>query len=281
MTTYSLTFSVATRTPGNDIPFDITAITNPDNTTWTMYLQDSVTLTEYDGNALNTLNVSLTTTISPYIVNIANFNSALTFNDYNLLIKADNDPSQVFTMGGGPVYLSCFPTGTQILTPDGYKAVETIQQGDLLTTAKGTNVPVNVFSFTINKTDTTTAPYRLPAGTLGEDYQFEDICLSEWHAIQDSQGIWQIPRYLAKRDSRVQQYDIGKSVTYYHFECPNYFDHDLVIHGCVCESFKHRQNPGSLTYISNEQKTGFLRIRPENASSIPEKSKLIKIYSSK
>jgi hypothetical protein len=39
----------------------------------------------------------------------------------------------------------CFPTGTRILTPSGYKQVEDLVQNELVVTAEGRHVPVKIY----------------------------------------------------------------------------------------------------------------------------------------
>ena len=87
-----------------------------------------------------------------------------------------------------------------------------------------------------------------------------DLKLSPLHAFQSRKGVWQIPKYAALKNKAVQQYGVGSSVTYYHLECPNFFTDNLVVDGCVVESFGNKQVKGLKTlYKFNETLNGFTR----------------------
>jgi len=154
--------------------------------------------------------------------------------------------------------LPCFPEGTPVLTPAGYRAVETLRHGDLVLTADGRTVGVKVFSRHIASTTKDTAPYKI----LGRDFS-----LSPLHAFQSSKGVWQIPKFCSS--TRVEQYGIGKPMAYYHLECPNFFRDNLVVNGCVVESFAGKQVPAGLTvYTPSRRLDGYTRISglPSSAS---------------
>jgi len=150
----------------------------------------------------------------------------------------------------------CFVRGAPILTPSGYRPVESIRTGDLVLTAEKRTVAVKAFQTTIETTTTSTAPYHIPAGTLGQP---NDMYLSPMHAIQKVKGEWHIPFVLAKYIPAVKQYDVGKPVTYYHIECPNYLRDNLVYDGAVVESFGNKQAVNS-AYEWNPKKMSFTRL---------------------
>ena len=135
--------------------------------------------------------------------------------------------------------IPCFVKGTPILTPAGYRAVETIRTGDLVTTAEGRVVPVSVFTCT-SVTTARTAPYLIPAHTFGA-YPKTDMRLSPIHAFQCGKGLWQIPGIAARSRPAICQYNVGKEITYYHVECPEYLRDNLVYDGNVVESYANRQ----------------------------------------
>jgi len=159
---------------------------------------------------------------------------------------------------------ACFVRGAPILTPSGYRPVESIRTGDLVLTAEKRAVPVKVFQTTIPTTTTATAPYHIPAGTLGQP---NDMYLSPMHAIQVAKGLWHIPEFLAKFVPAVQQYDIGKPVTYYHIECPKYLRDNLDYNGATVESFGNKQ-VSKRVYTWNPEKMAFNRL---NILSAPSK----------
>jgi hypothetical protein len=153
----------------------------------------------------------------------------------------------------------CFPLGTRILTPKGYKAVESLEQGSLVTTAANKQVPVKIYNRTIEVATSNTAPYLIPKHSFGFS-PVADLRLSPLHAFQIRKGVWQIPKYAALQNKEVKQYDMGKSVTYYHVECPNFFTDNLVVDGNAVESFGGNQIKGLKTlYKYNEGLKGFTR----------------------
>jgi hypothetical protein len=84
------------------------------------------------------------------------------------------------------------------------------------------------------------------------------------HAIQSSDGVWQIPEFVAKKNSMVQQYGLGETVTYYHIECSNFFSDNLVAEGAVVESFRNRQAGNDrVLYKFVAELDGFIRVQED------------------
>ena len=144
---------------------------------------------------------------------------------YNLYPSPPSPPSPV----------PCFLPGTRILTSTGYKRIEEIESGERILTSDGRAVQANVYKFS-TKTTTETAPYCIPTGTLGNHSPSRDLHLTGNHAIKDSNGVWQIPKYLAKKNTEITQHSIGTIITYYHVECPNYMKDNLIAEGVTAES---------------------------------------------
>jgi hypothetical protein len=153
--------------------------------------------------------------------------------------------------------MPCFPKGTRILTPTGYRTVETLRCGDLVLTADGRSVEVTVYYRSLQKTTKETAPYLIPAHTFGHNAPPADLRLSPLHAFQSKKSIWQIPKFCTK----ATQFGIGEPITYYHLECPNFFRDNLVVDGCVVESFAGKQVPvGLKIYTPSRRLDGYTRL---------------------
>ena len=182
----------------------------------------------------------------------------------------------VIVSGSGPV--PCFPRGVPILTNEGYRPVETLTNEDTVRTKDGRDVSIKLLKFTVGRADQTTAPYHIQAGALGHYYPPEDLCLSAIHAIQDSRGIWQMPKYLAKHNPLVQQYGLGESIDYFHIECPNFFTDNLVVGGATVESFKGRQGAHGVVYVWNKELNGFVRNEKEKITPVPNNSTTWIVY---
>lgn len=167
--------------------------------------------------------------------------------------------------GGGVV---CFPAGERVLTTTGYRSVEDLRRGDRLITADGRSVPAVVYRLSVPCATEKTAPYHIPAHTFGRNSPPADIRLSPQHAFQISKGLWQIPVVAAQTHSAIRQYGVGKPITYYHLELPNYFTDNIVMEGgAVVESFAYRQIPrGARVYTYNAARDAYTR--PRNVKGI-------------
>lgn len=88
----------------------------------------------------------------------------------------------------------------------------------------------------------------------------EDLHISGLHAIQDSNAMWQFPMGLAIQNTcNVTQHLPGRSVTYYHLECPNYYTDNIVANNVITESFRNRQGKMGITYEYCDDRKGFVR----------------------
>lgn len=166
----------------------------------------------------------------------------------------------------------CLPTGTLVLTPAGYKKVETLETGDMVLTSRRKEVPVRVYKQHLGCTSKVTAPYLIPANTFGSN---PPMMLSPDHAFKIGKDLWHIPQYAALKHKEIQQVGIGRPITYYHLETPDYFTDNLVINnGAVVEAFGAQQvKKGSIVYKYNEKRGGFTRnngtFARTNISNVP------------
>ena len=174
---------------------------------------------------------------------------------------------KIGSFGGGAGGAPCFPVGTRILTPTGYRTVETLKQGDLVLTAAGLSVPVTLYRSTIDVATRETAPFVIPAHSFGRNAPAAELRLSPLHAFQIKKGVWQSARHA--NNDKLYQYGIGEAVTYYHIECPNFFRDNLVVDGCVVESFAANQTKGMKTiYTPSARLGGFTRVSGPGSSSV-------------
>jgi hypothetical protein len=167
-----------------------------------------------------------------------------------------------------PSNLPCFLQGTRILTPAGYKRVEEIESGDLVLTSDGRSVKASIYRFTIDYSTKETAPYCIQAGALGDYLPSRDLHISGNHAIQDAKRSWQIPKYLAKKNTQIQQHSLGSSVIYYHVECPNYMRDNIVAEGVTAESFNQKKK-----VVWKRTETGYGRRLQTDARPTPFRPK--------
>lgn len=160
---------------------------------------------------------------------------------------------------------------TRILTPMGYRPVETIEDYDEVETGDGRIVSVKVFKTYIAKTNQDTAPYCIPRGAIAPNIPDEDLHVSGLHAIQDANGMWQFPMGLAMhKDNTVRQHLPGRPATYYHLECPNYFTDNLIANNTVAESFRNKQGREGITFEYCEDRKGFIRNKEDEIKDAEE-----------
>lgn len=91
-------------------------------------------------------------------------------------------PQQTFS------YLSCFTRGTMLTTPDGERAVETLQEGDLLLTATGAARPVKWIGHRVVSAGRhifagRISPVRICQDAFADGLPTRDVLLSPDHAI--------------------------------------------------------------------------------------------------
>lgn len=147
---------------------------------------------------------------------------------------------------GDPVTISvgadlpvCFGAGTMIATPDGEKAVETLEIGDIVTTAEGRAVPVKwVGRQTMVKmfAGHSARPVRVSAGALGNGLPHSDLVLTADHAlIIDGMAI-NAGALVNGTTITVDAFgSLADRVTYYHVETEG---HDVILaNGAAAETF--------------------------------------------
>jgi surface protein len=175
-----------------------------------------------------------------------------------------SNPPYNWKHSNGEVFLPCFVAGTRILTPNGYVSVESLATGDHILTADGRTMAITWYKFSLPSTTVKTAPFRIATGALGPNLPIRDMYLSGQHMIKDAAGIWQKTQDLAVKTPLVTQYDVGKEVTYYHIECPDYFADDLVSEEVVVESYYRNWKEGTQLYLVNSD--GFTRNYPQKSA---------------
>ena len=140
-----------------------------------------------------------------------------------------------FTLTISSAAVPCIVSGQHILTPNGYKLIDNIYNDDLITTSQNKDVVSlnykKAFEFTTNET----APYIIPKDSIYPSYPPKDIFLSANHKIKTNYN-WVTPKELSKYNSDVRQINVGKPLTYYNIETPNYSTDHLVLEGTTIES---------------------------------------------
>ena len=86
-----------------------------------------------------------------------------------------------------PVYI-CFCRGTDILTPDGYRKIETLRIGDLIINEMGAAKPIRWISYTTASImemfrDPNRRPVRIPANAIEPGVPSSDLFVSAQHRV--------------------------------------------------------------------------------------------------
>ena len=131
--------------------------------------------------------------------------------------------------------MPCIVKGQRILTPNGYKLIENIYNGDIITTSQNKDVVALNYKKAFEFTTDMTAPYIIPQDSIYPSYPPKDIFLSADHKIKTNHN-WITPKELSKYNPDVRQINIGKPVTYYNIETPNYSTDHLVLEGTTIAS---------------------------------------------
>ena len=185
---------------------------------------------------------SLTVDSSLYVIITGETSIAVNSVSYNVgdtVVLGDKTFRVVFTGSVGLLaqnndsnnHIPCIVEGQSVLTSEGYRKVETLKDGDLVVTGEGRQVPVKVYRSSIAKSTIHSAPICI---TMND----KTIRLSPHHAYKVNTNGWMIPSVaLTAGFKGVTQDEIGQRVVYYHLETPNYLRDDIVLEGCVVESY--------------------------------------------
>lgn len=163
------------------------------------------------------------------------------FSNYAILLPQDGSTQTLFATGPGTsnlyqaetsdtdVYL-CFGPGTLIATPDGEVAVETLQIGDLVSTADGHNAPVKwIGRQTLRKllSGLRMQPVRICVGALGGGLPRSDLTVTADHGmIIDGLVINASALVNGHSIDWVPMAELPDVVTYYHIETES---HDVIL----------------------------------------------------
>lgn len=156
---------------------------------------------------------------------------------YTLLANTETIPPGPLTMSED-TYVVCFLAGTMIATPNGERAVETLQPGDLVLTHDGRAAPVKwLFVQTVSTffaDPRRVAPVRVRAGALGENLPVRDLRVSADHALLID-GVLVHAGALVDGVAIAREADLPERFCYYHLELA---DHSLILaEGVPAETF--------------------------------------------
>ena len=148
-------------------------------------------------------------------------------------------------MGGSLITESgpmpCFARGTRLLTPNGYRAVENLQPGDAVVTARGQVRPIAWIGWRtldLARSPASLRPVRIARDAFAPGVPRRDVFLSPLHAIAVADGL--TPACLLVNDATITRDEQALAVTYFHIELAS---HDILLaEGLACESYRDSGN---------------------------------------
>lgn len=133
----------------------------------------------------------------------------------------------------------CFNQGTNILTPTGYKLIETLNENDEILTGENNIVKIKSvinFSTSINNN-----LFCLKKDSIDINIPNQDLYMSGHHAIKIKNEFHHIKCLYKNSEYGVKKIDNIKP-KYYHIQLDNWFDHTIVANGIHSESLYTGKN---------------------------------------
>jgi len=124
--------------------------------------------------------------------------------------------------------LSCFLGDAPILTPHGYKRIDSLNKGDMVITADGRRVPIIYISKQQTEPSPSTNPYIIPKGKWGA---LTNVALSPAHRVSvPNRGMF------CASTLRLSQATMTAPWIYYNLVLPNWHTDNLIVAGLNVES---------------------------------------------
>jgi len=156
--------------------------------------------------------------VSGNLVSIAQPSEEFAVNGATPSIGSDGTGGTLLTVGGA---MPCFTRGTNLLTPNGYRPVETLRPGDALVTSDGIPRAIRWVGWrTIDLVRDPAAallrPVIIAPGAFGPGRPRRALAVSPLHAILGAGAL--VPAVLLVNNATITRDETGFAVTYYHVE---------------------------------------------------------------
>lgn len=133
--------------------------------------------------------------------------------------------------------IPCVTGGTFIKTPYGEKQIKDLEEGELVKTANGENVPI-IKKLERECYDKTKMPFIIPKDFYGVNKPSYDLHISSNHAykINNKSLYWKYPK--DQNFNKLNKSDI----TYYNLKLPDYHKHQFIANNLIIESWNDGDN---------------------------------------
>jgi hypothetical protein len=172
----------------------------------------------------------------------------------------------------------CFKKGTQILTPEGYKNVELLAAGSLVSTKNGPTEITELISY-IGKRDVVPL-YCMKKDALKTNMPLNDLYMSGTHAFK-FQEKW-LHMGCAKHHNITTEID-EDDIPYYHIVTSDYFQHTLTAEGVEVETcFQDKEDGNIMLWSCKEDRCRPLKCKTATRADMfreKEKNALKKEFS--
>jgi hypothetical protein len=162
--------------------------------------------------------------------------------------------------GGGGGEVVCMAEDTLIKTPNGEIQIQSLCEGDMVTTGDNRVVPITKIEKIIVATcASNNVPYVIEKDAFGPSLPPAPMRVSPRHAIQLKPDLWEIPREAAKVNKKVyiDSSALNNLAVYHHFALPDYSKDTIVANGQITECL----NDGAYveSYEWNAAENGYVR----------------------
>ena len=135
--------------------------------------------------------------------------------------------AEIINLGTGAI--PCVTKDSFILTPSGEKCIVDLQEGDLVKTSNGENVPI-IKKLVRNVKVPKKMPYLIPKNFYQQNLPNRNTFISPLHAFKVNDN-WKYPKH---QDFKQMEWD---NVTYYNLKLPEYHRHHFICNGITMESW--------------------------------------------
>jgi hypothetical protein len=166
---------------------------------------------------------------------------------------------------------SCFVRATEVRTPDGYRAIETLASGDKVVTRFAGIVSIKaVDGFTLDRVAGKwvgpSRPVRIKRHALGDNMPAQDLCLTAAHAVVVDGALVPVINLVNGTSIVFETADGHDTLDFFHIELER---HDVLdVQGAPCESRRRPAVQPCLPLLSFNGHRSELRSRLRSALSL-------------